>query len=62
MVQLLIDANIDVNKRGRDEKGSGVTALHLAAEGGHLDITKLLIAAGCNVDDVSYSFPVYFGP
>ena len=63
IVKLLIEKHADVNKRGRDSRGSGATALHLAVEGGHADIVKALIDAHCNVDEVSkpkYNFHYYF--
>jgi len=50
MVLLLIHAyGVDINARTE----SGLTALMLAAEQGHLDIVEILIWAGAYVDDVS---------
>ena len=51
-MKFLIEKHADVSKRGRDSRGSGATALHLATEGGYTDIVKALIDAHCNVDDV----------
>lgn len=54
VVKYLIEKHADVNKRGRDSKGSGVTALHLATEGGFAEIVSLLVNAHCNVDEVTF--------
>ena len=52
IVKLLIEKHADVNKKGRDSRGSGATALHLAVEGSHADIVQAFIDAHCNVDEV----------
>jgi ankyrin repeat protein len=41
---------VDVNACARWLEWEGATALHRAAEGGHLDIVKLLLARGADVD------------
>ena len=55
IVKLLIEKQADVNKKGRDSRGSGATALHLAVEGSYGDIVQALIDAHCNVDEVGKS-------
>jgi ankyrin repeat protein len=42
----LLDGGADVNAA----RGDGLTALHAAAERGHLDVAKLLISAGAELD------------
>lgn len=32
----------------------GMTALHLAAEGGHYECIRLLLEAGCNVNELTH--------
>ena len=46
MVQLLLGHGANVNARGRGHK----TPLHLAALGGSLDVSRLLIERGADVD------------
>ena len=52
VVKYLIEKHADVNKKGRDSRGSGATALHLAVEGGYEETVKALVEAHCNVDEV----------
>ena len=46
IVRSLLEEGADVNAA----RGDGLTALHLAAEGGHLTVAEALVAAGAAVD------------
>ncbi|MFD9888823.1 ankyrin repeat domain-containing protein [Amycolatopsis sp. NPDC059027] len=59
-VRTLLDLGADVNQRntfGGPGHGAGVTALHLAAQGGHLDVITALLDAGADpsVHDALYN-------
>ena len=62
-VRWLLDHGADVNRRatfGGPGHGQGVTALHLAAQGGHLEVARLLIERGADTavkDDLFASTP-----
>lgn len=62
-VRWLLDHGADVNRRatfGGPGHGQGVTALHLAAGGGHLDTVRLLLERGADTgaeDDLFHSTP-----
>ena len=67
----LLDHGADVNRRatfGGPSHGQGITALHLAAQSGHLAMVKLLVKRGADLsikDDLYNATPVgsaeYFG-
>ena len=44
----------DANLECRDEEGAGETPLMFACQGGHLDIVKLLIEHGANVNTLDF--------
>jgi ankyrin repeat protein len=46
IVRLLIDAGADIQKRGQ----FGYTALHAAAQNGHLDVVQELVKYGASVN------------
>jgi len=46
IVRLLIDAGADIQKRGQ----FGYTALHAAAQNGHLDVVQALVKYGASVN------------
>nr|ACS15395.1 ankyrin 2,3/unc44-like protein [uncultured bacterium FLS12] len=50
VVALLLDAGADVNARGYRRGKPWYTALHEAVSPGHLDIVKILLEHGANVD------------
>ncbi|KAJ4158474.1 uncharacterized protein LMH87_008997 [Akanthomyces muscarius] len=52
IAQLLLDMGANPNSRDRD----GWSAIHWAAEEGHLGVVRLLLEAGANVDAVSSCF------
>ncbi|KAK4743514.1 hypothetical protein SAY87_001515 [Trapa incisa] len=49
-VKRLLDEGMDVNISAWGPKSKGVTPLHLAAEGGHLDVMDELLERGANID------------
>nr|XP_028953887.1 phytochrome-interacting ankyrin-repeat protein 2-like isoform X1 [Malus domestica] len=49
-VRRLLDEGMDVNAAAWGRKSKGVTPLHLAAEGGHLDVMDELLERGANID------------
>ncbi|CAN1167832.1 Phytochrome-interacting ankyrin-repeat protein 1 [Linum perenne] len=49
-VKRLLDDGMDVNVLAWGPKAKGVTPLHLAAEGGHLDVMDELLERGANID------------
>jgi ankyrin repeat protein len=49
-VKHLLDEGMDVNVPAWGPKSKGLTALHLAAQGGHLEIMDELLARGANID------------
>ncbi|MCO5568201.1 hypothetical protein L7F22_021897 [Adiantum nelumboides] len=49
-VRRLLDDGSDANEMSLGHKNSGVTALHLAAAGGHIDVMDELLERGCNID------------
>ncbi|KAG9296817.1 hypothetical protein G9A89_002214 [Geosiphon pyriformis] len=46
LLQLIDSGSVDINSRNRE----GLTALHWASDGGHLEAVKLLIEKGANVN------------
>lgn len=38
----------------------GMTALHLAAEGGHYECIRLLLEAGCNVNELTHVSTMFY--
>lgn len=46
----LLDEGMDVNVSAWGPKSKGVTPLHLAAEGGHLEVMDELLERGANID------------
>ena len=46
----LLNDEMDVNVVAWGPKSKGITALHLAAEGGHLRIMDELLERGANID------------
>ena len=59
----LLDHGADVNRRGTfggPSHGHGVTALHLAAQSGHMAMVMLLVERGADVsaeDDLHHATP-----
>lgn len=49
-VKRLLDEGMDVNVPAWGPKSKGATPLHLAAEGGHLDVMDELLERGANID------------
>jgi ankyrin repeat protein len=49
ITQLLLEANVDLSVRGKDEG----TALHIAAEYGNSEIAKLLLHAGADIEAIN---------
>lgn len=49
-VKRLLDEGMDVNVITWGSKLKGVTPLHLAAEGGHLEVMDELLERGANID------------
>lgn len=49
-VKQLLDKGMDVNVAAYGPKSKGITPLHLAAEGGHLEIMDELLDRGANID------------
>ena len=47
---MLLDAHCDVQRTSTADKNSDITALHFAAQAGHNDIVRLLVANGANVN------------
>lgn len=60
----LLDHGADVNQRGTfggESHGQGITALHLAAQNGHLATVKLLVERGADIsaeDDLYHGTPI----
>ncbi|TYK16507.1 ankyrin-3-like isoform X1 [Cucumis melo var. makuwa] len=50
MVKRLLNDGMDVNAIAWGPKSKGLTALHLAAEGGHLEVMDELLERGANID------------
>ena len=50
MVELLLHAHCDVTARAHVSSGHNVTALHFAAQQGHVGVVRQLLAAGAQVD------------
>lgn len=46
----LLDEGMDVNVITWGPKSKGATPLHLAAEGGHLEVMDELLERGANID------------
>lgn len=46
----LLDEGMDVNAVAQGPKSKGVTPLHLAAEGGHLELMDELLERGADID------------
>ena len=53
MVRLLLKHGADVNAVGAGEYFGGVTPLHLAARGGHLEVAEVLLQAGADVNAIT---------
>ena len=49
-VKRLLDAGMDVNVTALGCKALGVTPLHLAAQGGHINVMDELLERGANID------------
>ncbi|URE37682.1 Ankyrin repeat [Musa troglodytarum] len=49
-VKQLLDAGMDVNVTALGSKALGVTPLHLAAQGGHINVMDELLERGANID------------
>jgi len=49
-VKRLLDEGMDVNVPAWGPKSKGLTPLHLAAQGGHLEIMAELLERGANID------------
>ncbi|XP_040954335.1 phytochrome-interacting ankyrin-repeat protein 2 isoform X2 [Gossypium hirsutum] len=49
-VKQLLNEGVDVNVAAWGPKSQGVTPLHLAAEGGHLEVMDELLERGANID------------
>ena len=49
-VKQLLNDGMDVNVAAWGPKSKGVTPLHLAAEGGHLEVMDELLERGANID------------
>lgn len=49
-VKQLLDEGMDVNVAARGPKSKGVTPLHLAAQGGHLEVMDVLLERGADID------------
>ena len=49
-VKRLLDEGMDVNVATWGPKSKGVTPLHLAAQGGHLEVMDELLERGANID------------
>lgn len=49
-VKQLLNEGVDVNVAAWGRKSQGVTPLHLAAEGGHLEVMDELLERGANID------------
>ncbi|RWW76130.1 hypothetical protein BHE74_00015808 [Ensete ventricosum] len=49
-VKRLLDAGMDVNVTALGSKAPGVTPLHLAAQGGHINVMDELLERGANID------------
>lgn len=49
-VKRLLNDGMDVNSIAWGPKSKGLTPLHLAAEGGHLEVMDELLERGANID------------
>lgn len=49
-VKQLLDEGMDVNVAACGPKSKGVTPLHLAAQGGHLEVMDELLERGADID------------
>lgn len=49
-VKRLLNDGMDVNAIAWGPKSKGLTPLHLAAEGGHLEVMDELLERGANID------------
>ncbi|KAH9753590.1 Phytochrome-interacting ankyrin-repeat protein 2 [Citrus sinensis] len=49
-VKQLLDEGMDVNVAAWGPKSKGVTPLHLAAQGGHLEVMDVLLERGADID------------
>ncbi|GAB4834837.1 hypothetical protein Ancab_033105 [Ancistrocladus abbreviatus] len=49
-VKRLLDEGVDVNVTAQGPKSQGVTPLHLAAEGDHLNVMDVLLERGTDID------------
>lgn len=49
-VKRLLDEGMDVNVAAWGPKSKGITPLHLAAEGGHLEVMDELLERGADID------------
>jgi ankyrin repeat protein len=60
IVKMLLARGADPNSPTNKEEGNGKTALHMTAEGGELELCKVLIEAGAKLDaiDLSQQTPI----